>query len=133
MRVILKVIVGIVLSLIILAGAAFLYLDYKWSGALESSDLPRSFRSSDNYGNHLFTIYFQEPPMSFGSGHKILTLKDTSTDKILDEIKFGEHPLTITWITKDSIFLKIPDSEYAKSWCSQNDIIGQYNVICTVQ
>jgi len=131
MKIILKIlgVLILVVILLILGGIGYLkYLDY--SDGTFDEDLRREFRSEKIYLNHKFTIVFEDPPMSFGSGHKVLILTDSSTGKKIDEVYFGEHPLTIKDISSNRIDLNIPKSGYTQSWCSNADKIDKYKINC---
>ena len=124
MKIILKIIGYILLlgTLLVAGGLGYLYyLD---------SNLPREFRSESTFEGHTFTIVFEGPSMSFGSGHKVLILKDSATGRDIDELYFGEHPLTIKGINSRKIELIIPNSDYARDWCKTSNSIGDYAIKC---
>lgn len=83
----------------------------------------------------ILCINYEEPIMSYGSGHKVLRLY-TSYYLLIAKNKFGEHPLEIKkWEGKD-IDLEVKSSykenknyiEYVTDWVKRNKKIWNYNL-----
>lgn len=83
----------------------------------------------------ILCINYEEPIMSYGSGHKVLRLY-TSYYLLIAKCKFGEHPLEIIkWEGKDiDLEVKSPYKEnqnyieYVTNWVKRNRKIWNYNL-----
>ncbi|MGB0757457.1 MAG: VanZ family protein [Patescibacteria group bacterium] len=124
------IITGIVVGIVVVTTVALIKAgDYLLYGNLDREQLQEVIHQ-----DRVFRVFDEEPPTSFNSGHKVLSLY-SNKGKLLDEVKYGDHPLIIELINENTIHLLIPITFYERdniedinSRIDRNNSIGDYGI-----